>query len=99
ASPGRAACAKQLHAIMAASFEKRRLLNWSECQALRITEADIATAGRDYRVVAQTSLGEFLASPDVDGFHSINSKRLTSSSWIRVTGPVAAVEYQIDGHY
>src|SRR5438034_9712958 len=53
---------QQLNAVMAASFERRRLLNRSEYQAFKIIEADIAAAGRGYRVFAQTSLGEVLMS-------------------------------------
>jgi len=90
---------QQLNAVMAASFGKRRLLNWPEYQAFKIIEADIAAARRGYRVFAQTSLGEVLTSPDDNAFHSINSKRVDilivdTSGW-----PVAAVEYQGDGHY
>jgi hypothetical protein len=67
---------QQLNAVMAAPFEKRRLLNWSEYQAFKIIEADMAAARRGYRVFAQTSLGEVLMSPDEDAFRSINSKRV-----------------------
>jgi hypothetical protein len=90
---------QQLNAVMAASFEKRRLLNWPEYQAFRIIEADIATARRGYRVFAQTSLGEVLTSPDDDAFHSINSKRVDILIVDKGGWPVAAVEYQGDGHY
>ena len=84
---------------MAASFEKRRLLNRSEYQAFKIIEADIAAARRGYRVFAQTSLGEVLRSPDEDAFHSINSKRVDILIVDKGGWPVAAVEYQGDGHY
>jgi hypothetical protein len=90
---------QQLSAVMGASFEKRRLLNRSEYQAFKIIETDIAAARRGYRVFAQTSLGEVLMSPDEDAFRSINAKRVDilivdQSGW-----PVAAVEYQGNGHY
>jgi Protein of unknown function (DUF2726) len=90
---------QQLNAVMAASFEKRRLLNWPEYQAFRIIEADIAAARRGYRVFAQTSLGEVLMSPDENAFHSINSKRVDILIVDKGGWPVAAVEYQGNGHY
>jgi len=91
--------AQQLNAVMAASFEKRRLLNCSEYQAFKVIEADIAAARRGYRVFAQTSLGEVLMSPDEDAFHSINAKRVDILIVDQGGWPVAAVEYQGDGHY
>jgi hypothetical protein len=84
---------------MAGSFERRRLLNRSEYQVFKIIEADIAATRRGYRVFAQTNLGEVLTSSDENAFHSINSK------WVDILivdpggWPVAAVEYQGDGHY
>jgi Protein of unknown function (DUF2726) len=90
---------QQLHAVMAGSFERRRLLNRSEYQAFKIIEADVAAARRGYRVFAQTSLGEVLRSPDENAFHSINSKRVDILIVDQGGWPVAAVEYQGDGHY
>jgi hypothetical protein len=90
---------QQLHAVMAGSFERRRLLNRSEYQAFKIIEAYIAGARRGYRVFAQTSLGEVLTSPDENAFRSINSKRVDILIVDQDSWPVAAVEYQGDGHY
>jgi hypothetical protein len=90
---------QQLNAVMAASFEKRRLLNRSEYQAFKIIEADLAAARRGYRVFAQTSLGEVLMSPDEDAFRSINSKRVDILIVDKSGWPLAAVEYQGNGHY
>jgi hypothetical protein len=90
---------QQLNAVMAAPFEKRRLLNWSEYQAFKIIEADMAAARRGYRVFAQTSLGEVLMSPDEDAFCSINSKRVDILIVDKSGWPLAAVEYQGNGHY
>jgi len=90
---------QQLNAVMAASFEKRRVLNWSEYQAFKIIEADVAAARRGYRVFAQTSLGEVLMSPDEDAFRSINSKRVDILIVDKSGWPLAAVEYQGNGHY
>jgi hypothetical protein len=49
--------------------------------------------------MAQVSLGEVLSSPDDRAYKAINSKRvdilIISSSGL----PMAAIEYQGDGHY
>ncbi len=90
---------QQIHAVMAAKFEKRRLMNAPEYRLFRLIEEEVSAAGHGYRAFAQTSLGEILASPDRDAFASINSKRVDilivdGSGW-----PVAAIEYQGKGHY
>ena len=91
--------ARQLNAVMAASFSKQRVLSRSEYHVFKIIENEVATFGKGHRVFAQTSLGEILRSSDRDAFHSINSKRadvlvIDGGGW-----PVLAVEYQGDGHY
>lgn len=90
---------QQLYAVMAASFQRRRLLNRSEYDAFKIIEDDIAAARRGYRVFAQTSLGEVLSSPNEDAFRSINSKRVDILIVDQGGWPVVAVEYQGSGHY
>jgi Protein of unknown function (DUF2726) len=90
---------QQMRAVMAASFQKRRLLNSGEYRAFKIIETDIAAARRGYRVFAQTSLGEVLTSPDESGFFSINSKRVDILIVDQGGWPVVAVEYQGEGHY
>jgi hypothetical protein len=70
-----------------------------EYQAFKIIEADVAAARRGYRVFAQTSLGEVLMSPDEDAFRSINSKRVDILIVDKSGWPLAAVEYQGNGHY
>ncbi len=90
---------QQLNAVMAASFQRRRLLSPSEFQAFKVIEGDIAAARLGYRVFAQTSLGEVLHSPDDDAFRSINSKRVDILIVDRGGWPVVAVEYQGNGHY
>jgi Protein of unknown function (DUF2726) len=99
AVPDRTDAGQQLNAVMAASFERRKLLNVSEHKVFKIVERDIWSARRGYRIFAQTSLGEILRSPDEEAFRSINSKRVDilivdPDSW-----PVLAVEYQGSGHY
>lgn len=89
----------QLHAVMAASFRQKKLLNTSEYRVFKIIEEEIVSTRQGFRVFAQTPLGEILESPDPDAFRSINSKRVDilvvdSRGW-----PVLAVEYQGAGHY
>jgi hypothetical protein len=90
---------QQLHAVMAASFEKRRLLSPAEYRTFKIVETELAASRSGYRVFAQTSLGEVLASGSENGFRSINSKRVDilivdGGGW-----PILAVEYQGGGHF
>lgn len=93
------AAAAQLHAIMAASFEKKRILSLTEYRAFRIIESEVIAARRGYRVFAQTCLGEILASSCQDAFRSINSKRTDILIVDPACWPVLAVEYQGSGHY
>lgn len=89
----------QLHAVMGAPFQKRQILNYSEYHVFKIIEDDITAAHSGYRVFAQTSLGQVLASPDSNAFHSINSKRVDILIVDWGGWPVVAVEYQGTGHY
>lgn len=90
---------QQLHAVMAGSFKRQRVLSLSEYRVFQIIEDEFAAQRAGYRVFAQTSLGEVIASDDRDAFSSINSKRadilvIDSGGW-----PFLAVEVQGDGHY
>ncbi len=89
---------RQLRAVMTSSFEKRRLLNSGEYRTFKTIEDYVAGSRGGYRVFAQTSLGEILASPDENAFRSINSKRvdilIVDQGW-----PVLAIEYQGGAHY
>lgn len=93
---------QQMHAVMAASFEKKRLLNSSEYRVFKIIEDDLVVSRSGYRVFAQTSLGEILTTPDKtdrNGYFSINSKRVDMLIVDRGGWPVAAIEYQGSGHF
>lgn len=90
---------QQLHAVMAASFQKRKVLSSSEYQAFKIIEEQVTAAQRGHRVFAQTSLGEILRSASSNGFRSINSKRVDILVVDQAGWPVLAVEYQGSGHY
>jgi hypothetical protein len=91
--------AEQLRTVMGADFEKRRLLSRSEARVLYAAEKAAKDANLGWRVMAQVSLGEVLSSPDDRAYKAINSKRvdilIISSSGL----PMAAIEYQGDGHY
>jgi hypothetical protein len=98
-APDRSDPGQQLKAVMAAPFEKRRLLSLAEYQVFKIVEEETAAARRGHRVFAQTSLGEILSSPDNHAFHSINSKRVDILIVNKGGWPALAVEYQGNGHY
>src|SRR5262245_31667023 len=55
---------EQLRLVRNATFEKRRLLSRSEAYVLYAAEKAINTVDRNWRVMAQVSLGEVLSSPD-----------------------------------
>jgi hypothetical protein len=90
---------QQLNAVMAATFQKKRLLTLSEYRAFKVIEDEMKAMHNGHRVFAQTSLGEVLASPSSDAFHSINSKRIDILIVDRGGWPFAAFEYQGNGHY
>lgn len=91
--------AAQLRAVMAGSFEKRRVLSYEEYRIFKIVESLINRARAGHRVFAQTSLGEILRSDNSDAFHSINSKRIDILIVDRDGWPALAVEHQGSGHY
>ncbi len=91
--------AEQLRFVMAARFDKRRLLSRSEAHVLYAAERAVNAANHAWRVMAQVSLGEVLSSPDARAYSAINSKRV---DLLIVSGrgdPIAAIEYQGHGHY
>ena len=90
---------EQFHAVMAGSFEKRRLLNSGEYRVFKTIEDCVTASRRGYRVFAQTSLGEILTSPDEQAYRSINSKRVDMLIVDRGGWPVLAVEFQGGAHY
>ena len=56
--------ADQLRVVERATYSRRKLLNQGERRLLRVLD-DICTAeGTGWRVMAQVSLGEVLATPD-----------------------------------
>jgi hypothetical protein len=84
---------------MGGSFERKRVLSFSEYRVFTIVEDEIAAQRAGYRVFAQTSLGEILRSSDQDAFRSINSKRVDILVVDRGGWPILAIEYQGSRHY
>jgi hypothetical protein len=91
--------AEQLRAVMAGSFTAKRVLSATEAKVMRAAEAAIAEAGLSWRVLAQVALGEVLASPDEAAFRAINAKRVDLLIVSAVSAPIAAIEYQGEGHW
>jgi Protein of unknown function (DUF2726) len=90
---------RQLRIVESASFRGTPLLNRSELRIFKIIEDLMAKSQPGYRVFAQASLGEILASPNKDAFLSINSRRVDILIVDPDGWPIAAVEYQGGGHY
>lgn len=91
--------ASQLRIVTDAQFEKRRLLSRKEAEIFHQLETSVAAVGKGWRVMAQVNLGEILSSPQKEAFGAINSKRVDMLVVDNRSLPVAAVEYQGEGHY
>jgi hypothetical protein len=91
--------AEQLRVVMGATFESRPLLSKTEARVLYAAEKAIADQGLSWRVMGQVSLGEILATPDPQAYAAINSKRVDLLLIQRSGRPIAAIEYQGEGHY
>ena len=84
---------------MGADFQRRRLMSPKEAQVFKAAEAVVKTLDLKWRVMAQVSLGEVLASSDKRAYAAINSKRVDILLISSAGEPVAAIEYQGSGHY
>lgn len=91
--------AEQLRLVMGASFRKRPLLNKGEARVFAAVEQAISEAGLPWRAMAQVCVGEFVATADEDAFRAVNSKRVDILIVSQNRQPIAAVEYQGEGHY
>jgi hypothetical protein len=91
--------AEQLRAVMAGTFTAKNVLSRTEAGVMRAAEKAIAEAGLNWRVMAQVALGEILASPDEAAFRAINAKRVDLLVVSAKSEPLAAIEYQGQGHY
>jgi Protein of unknown function (DUF2726) len=91
--------AQQLRCVMAANFESRSLLNKSEQRLFALVEEALSEHDVSWRLMAQVSLGEILASPDKDAYFAINSKRVDLLLIDANSLPVHVIEYQGKGHH
>jgi hypothetical protein len=89
----------QLKHVRKASFQKQKLMNYSEFQVFRALEQDVALKRRGLRVFAQPSLGEILRSDRKTAFNAINAKRVDILIVDKAGLPLLAIEYQGEGHY
>ena len=91
--------AEQLRQVERATFTSRNLLNRAESRLFGVLERACAAESPSWRVMAQVSLGEILASPDAEAYRAINSKRVDLLLVDEDGLPVHAVELQGSGHH
>ncbi len=89
----------QLNAVMGADFTKKHVLSLTESRVMAAAERAIEEARKPWRVMAQVALGEVLASSDKAAFYAINAKRVDLLIISEKSIPLAAIEYQGQGHY
>ena len=99
AVPRTAAAADQLRCVMDAKFTERPLLNKSEAAVFKALNAAVIARNPRWQVMAQVSLGEFLASKDSDAFAAVNSKRVDFALMDEHAHVRHALEYQGTGHH
>lgn len=91
--------ADQLRVVMGAAFERTRLMSRAEYDVFRVVEGHLGNCGPGYRLMAQPSMGEFIASPDPSAYRAINAKRVDMLVIDTFGFAVVAIEHQGDGHY
>lgn len=91
--------ADQLKAVSRATFTSRSLLNKSEAKVFEALDEAVIARNPGWQVMAQVSLGEFLASPDRDAFLAVNSKRVDFALMDEKCRVIHALEYQGSGHH
>jgi len=91
--------AGQLMKVSRAKFASRPLLNKSEANVFTALDKAVIARNPGWQVMAQVSLGEFLASPDKQAFLSVNSKRVDFALMDDRCRVVHALEYQGSGHH
>ena len=91
--------AEQLKTVSRASFTSRALLNRAEAKVFEALDKAVIGRNSCWQVMAQVSLGEFLASPDKDAFLAVNSKRVDFALMDERCRVVHALEYQGSGHH
>ena len=91
--------AEQLRVVMQAEFKPRPLLNKGEARLFAELDLLIIARNPSWRVMAQVSLGEFIASPDAEAHRCINSKRVDLLLVDADCRARHAIEYQGTGHH
>lgn len=89
----------QLQAVMSGRFTAKAVVSRTEAKVMAAAEAAIREAGLPWRVMAQVALGEVLASEDEAAFRAINAKRVDLLIVSERRMPLAAIEYQGEGHW
>ena len=89
----------QLQRVMAADFYSRKLLNNPEAKVFRALDTAVIERNPGWQVMAQVSLGEFLASKNGEAFSCVNSKRVDFALMDEECRVVHALEYQGSGHH
>ena len=100
AAPGSADfAADQLKLFSKAKFTSRSLLNKSEAKVFEALDRAVIERNSGWQVMAQVSLGEFLASPSKDAYLAVNSKRVDFALMDENCSVIHALEYQGGGHH
>lgn len=91
--------AEQLRCVMEAEFTERALLNRGEATVFKALDAAVIARNPGWQVMAQVSLGEFLASADKDAYFAVNAKRVDFALMDEHCRVRHALEYQGSGHH
>jgi hypothetical protein len=91
--------AGQLKVVMNAEFRARPLLNRPEGKVFKALDRAVVARNPGWQVMAQVSLGEFLASEDAEAHRCINSKRVDFALMDADCRARHALEYQGTGHH
>lgn len=91
--------AEQLRCVMEAEFKSRALLNRPEAAVFKALDAAVIARNPGWQVMAQVSLGEFLASEDKAAYFAVNSKRVDFALMDDQCRVRHALEYQGTGHH
>lgn len=91
--------ADQLKLVSKANFASQALLNRSEAAVFAALDKAVIARNPAWQVMAQVSLGEFLATPDKDAFLAVNSKRVDFALMDDKCCVRHALEYQGSGHH
>ena len=89
----------QLACVMGAEFRARPLLNRPEAKLFKALDAAVIARNPGWQVMAQVSLGEFLASPDKEAYGAVNAKRVDFALMDPDSRVTHTIEYQGTGHH